>query len=116
MYLTIGQKTNNVCNKCNNFIFQEQCVDVCPSFSYPFLGYINGGKSCLTCSPKVHEELNDKKTGCKCISSYIRNGTGICVPDNATTSLVTDPDVLGIGEINCGANKTAVEGTCVCDS
>ena len=58
IYLTIGQKTDNICNECNNFIFNENCIDQCPSSTYPFLGYTNGGKSCLSCSVKMNEKIN----------------------------------------------------------
>ncbi len=30
VYLTIGQKSNVVCEDCNNFIFQTSCIDSCP--------------------------------------------------------------------------------------
>ena len=66
LFLTIGQKSDKICESCNNFIFGNKCVNVCPSESYAYFGYINGGKSCLTCSKKMKEEINNEKTGCRC--------------------------------------------------
>lgn len=46
--------------------------------SYPFEKYSQGGKSCLTCSYKVHEVMNARRDGCECASGYGRNGAGVC--------------------------------------
>lgn len=51
-YLTIGEKTYVVCSECDNFIFRDSCLDICPENTYEYY-YPNGGQSCLTCSPKV---------------------------------------------------------------
>jgi hypothetical protein len=76
VYLTIGQKTSKVCEECGNFIFREMCIDNCPDYSYPYMKYINGGKSCLTCSSKIKEEINEERNGCKCIEGFSRNNIG----------------------------------------
>ena len=33
-YLTIGEKSNVVCSECDNFIFRDSCLDVCPNNTY----------------------------------------------------------------------------------
>lgn len=37
VYLTIGEKSNKVCNQCNNFIYRDSCLDSCPfENTYPY--------------------------------------------------------------------------------
>ena len=58
----------------------------------------------MTCSDKVFEEINDEKTGCKCLDGYERNGTGLCVPD-PTKSIVNGVETLAPEDIaNCQQN------------
>ena len=30
LFLTIGQKSDQVCKSCDNFIFRNECVNQCP--------------------------------------------------------------------------------------
>lgn len=57
VYLSIGAQPDGVCS-CNQFIMKGGCVDECPPITYPFINYAKGGKSCLTCSPKLNETIN----------------------------------------------------------
>ncbi len=62
-YLTIGQQPSKICQNCTNqWIDSTSCDASCPNNTYPYTGYANGGKSCLTCSPKLNETINEFNT------------------------------------------------------
>jgi hypothetical protein len=65
---------NYICISCpNNYAYTQICEPQCPSNTYPYTQYKEGGKSCLACSLKVHEILNNESTGCNCMEGYIYN-------------------------------------------
>lgn len=115
VYLTIGEKSNKVCSRCNNFIYRDSCLDSCPfENTYPYEGYEIGGKSCLTCSLKVFERLRDDRTGCECVDGTARNSLGICSKIDPNLIIPDPNETLTPNEI-CGDNQVNINGLCVCD-
>jgi hypothetical protein len=54
-YLSVGQTMIDVCKKCNNsYAYGATCEPQCPINTYSYTKYTEGGKSCLTCSSKIH--------------------------------------------------------------
>ena len=86
-FLTIGQRMNLACASCPlKVVHNRSCIAACPSGTYLYDRYTLTGKSCLTCSAKVYEKLNDAGTACVCESGYAKNEKGIC-----TSIIITIP-------------------------
>ncbi len=88
------------------------CIDSCPSNTYPFVDYVKGGKSCLTCSSKLNETINEFNTGCVCLEGMQRVGE-YCVPkQKIITSCTGNNTVLSGSTCVCVAGTQLVNGVC----
>lgn len=68
-YVTIGAVTNSICSPCNNYIYSGQCLDSCPTSTYPYT-FTDSGKACLTCDARVGQIINSLGNGCSCLPGY----------------------------------------------
>ena len=87
------------------------CLDSCPVMTYPFVNYAKGGKSCLTCSTKLNETINEFNTGCNCMDGLKRVGD-YCIADVKVTECLAKNTVLSNGACICITGTHLVNGNC----
>jgi hypothetical protein len=116
-YLTLGTPTAAVCSPCNNFIYNGNCVDSCPSETYPF-NFAAGGKACLVCDSLVGQMLNSLANGCSCIPGFELISANQCVSTSQSQSNCTGTNVIQNGTACiCSPGTYNISGSCgVCPS
>ena len=116
-YLTVGMQTNTICAKCgNNFISQNQCVDVCPILTYQFT-FPDGGKACLECSLLAGLKINDLANGCNCLPGYEVLTQHQCVRIKNSTTCTGTNVVQNGTQCICSPGTFNISGSCqVCTS
>ena len=69
-YIVIGVSPSKICADCTSkYIYQNSCVDQCPSTTYKFV-YRDQGMGCRSCPTRFNFVLNDQGTGCVCKSGF----------------------------------------------
>jgi len=111
-YSTIGLQPEKICSSCNNYIYIDQCVDICPSNTYSFFD-TSGAKSCLECSNLLGLRLNDLLTGCSCLPGYQLISSNNCRPIDKLNSTCKGLNLVQNGsKCICAPNTYNISGVC----
>jgi hypothetical protein len=111
-YVTIGAVTNSVCSPCNNFISNGQCMDSCPSLTYPYT-FADNGKACLSCDFRVGQILNTLGNGCNCLPGFELISANQCVNSNSGNTVCTGMNVIQNGSTCiCSPGTFNISGVC----
>jgi hypothetical protein len=111
-YATIGAVTSTVCSPCNNYVYNGNCVNACPTATYPFV-FADSGRACLACDAHVGQILNSLANGCDCLPGYQIIAANQCASTSSGSSSCSGVNVIQNGTTCiCSPGTYNLSGSC----